>query len=194
LRIKLFQLLQGVVTRSVDLVVLGLKALSTDIPSEREVPYLRLRKPVSRLMASPEYASVNLLERVFRLVDCAARNAVVISSDLLLFRKALFTLEGILVELDPEFDIDEAMASYIRTAFMGTLPPRLRHWLSPVADASERLANRLSKQDLQQVLLGYALSGMKAGLSKVLALRHFIRCPDPEGCIEGAGDLISSSI
>jgi ubiquinone biosynthesis protein len=184
LRIKLFQLLQSIATGSVDLVVLALKGLSVRETSDETVTHTLLRKPVAELMSSPAYTSVNLLDRVFRLVDCAARNAVVFGSDLLLFRKALFTLEGIVVELDPQFNVDEAIAAYIRTALMGKLPARLQHWLSPLADVTEHLVKQMSCQDLQQLLMGCALSGIKSGASKVLAVRHFFGSPHMGGICE----------
>jgi len=46
--------------------------------------------------------------------------------DLMLFRKAIFTLEGVIVDLWPSFDMDAAVMQYLTTLVTREIPHALR--------------------------------------------------------------------
>jgi len=92
------------------------------------------------------------VRKAFSLIDTIATNGVRFPSDLLLFRKAVFTLEGILQELDPEFDMDSYMMDFMTKLFVEELP--LRYWSVwfPLWDKSEHYKTLLSNTDLALML------------------------------------------
>jgi len=100
------------------------------------------------------------VRRAFSLIDTIAANGVRFPSDLLLFRKAVFTLEGLLQELDPEFDMDTYMMDFMTELFIEELP--LRYWSMwfPLWEKSEHYKTLLSNTDLVWMLSRASLNSL----------------------------------
>lgn len=174
-RIKLLQLfLQVVLGKPADIGRAIMALSAPEQPRGKEVP-LSLTEAILRQMATPAYTESHFLKKAFCLIDRAARCGIVFRTDLLLFRKALFTLEGVLYELDAAFDFDEAMTASLSTLFLQELPKRLGPLIFPAADTPERYASLMTNKDLQRILLHHAIKGLKTGSVKLLAIRHFLR-------------------
>ncbi|MDX9787559.1 MAG: AarF/UbiB family protein [Desulfobacterales bacterium] len=174
LRIRLLQLFLQVVMGKADDIGAALMGLCIPaLPNRDLIPRL-INGAIAGLIATKEYAESNLLKKVFCLIDRAARSGMVFRTDLLLFRKTWFTLEGVLYELDPDFDFDAVMTASLQTLFLREIPKRLRPLLFPAVDRPERYASMLTNKDIQRLLLHHALSGLKTGSVKILAIRHFL--------------------
>jgi ubiquinone biosynthesis protein len=172
-RIGILQLIQNVIRGEAPLICRSIMALciADATPSADDIPS-GLADQVSELIRSPEYTRANLVHKAFRLVDQAARRGILLHPDLLLFRKSLFTLEGILNELDPNYDIDDMMVRYLAVLFIGELPKRFGCLLFPGFDAPENFRSLMSNQDLRCLFLYHAIEILKTG---VTLLREIIR-------------------
>ncbi len=110
------------------------------------------------LLADPALDRRNHLERAFFFIDQTARHGIRYPRDLLLFRKAVFTLEGLLWELDPEFDMDRYLRGLLGGQFLQELPRRWLAWCFPQTDTPEAYPSLVSNRDAQ-MLLTRALAG-----------------------------------
>ena len=174
-RIKLLQLFQSVLIGNVD----GIWRIVSTLGSPWRLKYngspRHMKPALLHLMTLKEYVSADLMKKVFLLIDCATRGGMVFPSDLLLFRKSLFTLEGVLYELDPSFSIDEEMTASLRSLVLQEMPKRLGSLLLPVLDTPGRYTSLMSNKDLKQLLLHLMLNQLKNGSVKILAVLHFLK-------------------
>lgn len=91
------------------------------------------------------------LGRAVELVDGLLRRGVVFPRDLLLFRKALFTLDGVLFDLDPAFDADAELVRFLGGLLLDELPARWLDLATPWWDRPARYRTLLSNLDLSLV-------------------------------------------
>lgn len=179
LRINLIQLFQYVVLGNKEFIGRTIMTLCSPKRPEGEISYRQLDDALTSAMSSKTYTDAVLMKKMFFLIDCASRCGMVFRPELLLFRKAFFTLEGVLCDLNPAFDIDAVTADCLRTLFFQEMPKRLGALLLPVTDAPEKYASLISNKDLQRLASHYALAGLKHGTVKILALRHFMNALGP---------------
>lgn len=172
-RIGILQLIQSVIKGGASLICRSIVGLATPDATQPVIGIPSgLAAKVSELIGSPDYGRANLVHKAFRLVDIAARHGILFHSNLLLFRKSLFTLEGILNELDPNYDIDDMMVKYLAVLLIEELPRRFGCLLFPGFDTPENFRSLMSNKDLQCIFLYHAIEILKSGVS---LLREIIR-------------------
>jgi ubiquinone biosynthesis protein len=80
----------------------------------------------------------------------------------MLFRKAVFTLEGVFYDLDPSFDMDAAIMQYIKALMTGELPMRFGNLFFPLADRSENYPSLISNVELQSLMVHLYAEAVKS--------------------------------
>ena len=68
----------------------------------------------SPYLQSPDFARLSLIKKSFKLLEQLSFEGFVFPAELMLFRKAIFTLEGVLYDLDPSFDMNAAIVRKYR--------------------------------------------------------------------------------
>ena len=71
----------------------------------------------------------------------------------MLFRKAIFTLEGVLHDLWPSFDMDAAMIQYLTALVIKEIPMRVGGLFFPMTDRPENYPSLISNSQLQSLLI-----------------------------------------
>jgi len=105
------------------------------------------------LLSSKEYRAADPLRRSFLLLEKMTLDGIVFPSELILFRKAFFTLEGVLQDIHPGFAMGEAMEIYLARLLMRELPLRLGTSMFPVADRARIYRSLLSNKVLKELSL-----------------------------------------
>jgi ubiquinone biosynthesis protein len=103
-------------------------------------------------MRCPEFGRMTLIKRVFRLLERLTYEGFVFPAELMLFRKAIFTLEGVLHDLWPAFDMDAAVVQYMMGLMAQDAPKRCFNLLFPLADRPENYTSLISNMELQSLL------------------------------------------
>jgi ubiquinone biosynthesis protein len=93
------------------------------------------------------------LNRAFRLLEQLALNGVLFPGELILFRKAFFTLEGVLNHIVPGFSPGRAMEQYLRTLLKREMSRRVTALMSGRPDHSFDYPSLLSSQAVSQLTL-----------------------------------------
>jgi ubiquinone biosynthesis protein len=171
-RIGILQLVQSVISGKTPLICNSILALSATDGTRPEMPPAGLAEKVLETIGSSEYADFDLIKKAFWLIDQAARCGVVFQRDLLLFRKSLFTLEGILNELDPNYDIDDMIVKYLAVLIIGEVPRRIGCLLFPGFDTPSNFRSLMSNRDLRNLFLYQAIEALKTSL---MLLNEMIR-------------------
>lgn len=137
----------------------ALAALATRVLDAR-----RLHAAVAERLAHPPGRAVGL-DRLLGLIDdVVRRGAVRFSADMLLLRKALLTLDGVLHDLTPGFSADDALIRAALLQFASELPQR---WLAE--PWSRAFGTRVSNMDLWQFGLTAGLQGARRWLETLSA-------------------------
>ena len=109
----------------------------------------QIEQTISDVLDETDYLCGHLLYKTFYLVDRLAVRGIRFSKDLLLFRKSFFTVEGILHDLDPTFDIDGYLTQLIKALVEEELPKRIAYFAFPYLDRSLNYKSTLTNADLQ---------------------------------------------
>lgn len=86
------------------------------------------------------------------LVETLSRAGVKFSRDLLLFKKAIFTLEGVLYDLDPHFNMNQALLEKITHLFWLDAPLRWTSLWLPSLDSIMPYHSLVANQDVIRFL------------------------------------------
>jgi ubiquinone biosynthesis protein len=105
-------------------------------------------KEIHRAVAGSAGAGRGLFERLFGLLDGVALAGLRFPADFLLYRKAFFTLRGVLLELDPDFDFDAAMTAVLGRLVINEWPRRWSNLLVPWLERREHYPSTLTNADL----------------------------------------------
>jgi len=122
-------------------------------------PTSRIIKIIRDILKSPQYIRRKTVEKIFFFIDQSAIQGIRFPKDLLLLRKAFFTLEGLIYELDPEFDMDKYVFNLLEELFIEELPKRWLYFFFPQSDSFNHYKSLMSNQDVQ-----------------ILANRIFMKC------------------
>lgn len=131
----------------------------------------RIRPTVDAVRARPDFRAAGYARRVFLVIDALAVTGVRFPSDLMLFRKAFFTLDGVLRALDPEFDLDACLIREMAGLMIAELPRRWVFSLFPGLDRADHYRSLMSNRDLWHLgthLFFNALYGGAAIAGRVL--------------------------
>ncbi len=93
-----------------------------------------------------------LMKRTFFLINRTAEQGIKFPADLLLLRKAIFTLEGLLYELDPAFDIDRCLFAFLGQLLSEELPLRWFYLWFPLFDSAQHYKSLLSNMELLELM------------------------------------------
>lgn len=118
-----------------------------------EIDRQYLAERIKVLLSSKEYRAADPLRRSFLLLEKMTLDGIVFPSELILFRKAFFTLEGVLQDIHPGFAMGEAMEVYLARLLMRELPLRLGTSMFPVADRAGNYRSLLSNKALKELSL-----------------------------------------
>jgi len=108
---------------------------------------------IKKLLVSGEYHCCDLLKKSFLLLETMTLEGVVFPSELILFRKSFFTLEGVINDISTDFSMGRAMELYLARLLLKEMPLRFGNWINPAADKSENYRTLISNQDLQELSL-----------------------------------------
>ena len=152
-RVKTAQLIQAVIKKDLGSLRRAIKALARDASWDDSAERTRLRELIRGLMHSPPFAQLSQIKQTFKLLEELAYEGFVFPADLMLFRKAIFTLEGVIHDLSPAFDMDAAVARYLTSLIASELPSRIGYMFYPLADKPENYASLISNFELHSLLV-----------------------------------------
>lgn len=152
-RVGLLQLLTAILKQDPVSIGRSIEGLSKDsCPWEPE--YRKHAEEVIRgQMASPRYQACSPLKKSFSLLEQMTLEGVVFPSALLLFRKAFFTLEGVLSDIAPGFTMEPVLDAYIGRLVLKELPQRMGNCFFPALDKPEGYQSLLPNQALGELTL-----------------------------------------
>ena len=81
----------------------------------------------------------------------------------MLFRKAIFTLEGVLFDLWPSFDMDAAVTQFLTTLVTQEIPTRCGNLFFPLADRPENYSSLISNIELQSLIIHQFVAAIRSG-------------------------------
>ncbi|KJS00938.1 MAG: hypothetical protein VR65_11130 [Desulfobulbaceae bacterium BRH_c16a] len=158
-RVLVMELLLGIMKNDSRTLAGIIEALS--LPKETEeqgMDWARLAGEIQRLLAAEEYLACDPLKRSFLLLETMTLEGVVFPSELILFRKSFFTLEGVLHDISAGFAMGEAMERYLARLLLKELPLRFTTLILPAADRPELYQTLLSNRTLQDLTLCQAIT------------------------------------
>ncbi len=106
----------------------------------------------------------------FHLLEEMTMAGMVMPPELILFRKAFFTLEGVLNDLAPDFSMFEAMSDYVGGLLLAELPERLGSGFLPLVDTALQHRSLLSNEALANLGLHHSLTIWEKAMSFQFAL------------------------
>jgi ubiquinone biosynthesis protein len=152
-RIRIVQLIQGILLNDLGHMCQAIQILAKETPGTSALSRSSLRTIISGLIQSEDYARFALMKKAFWLLEQLSYEGVIFPPDLMLFRKAIFTLEGVLVDLYPQFNMDTFMLKYMAGLLTVEIPLRFGNLLFPLADKPENYRSLVSNADLQALVM-----------------------------------------
>jgi ubiquinone biosynthesis protein len=125
----------------------------------------QFRQRLLDLMRSTDFASRPLVGRSFKLLEHLALEGFVFPADLMLFGKAIFTLEGVLNDLWPRFDMDAAITRHLTNLMTREVPHRFRGLFFPLTDRPENYPSLVSNAELHTLMMHHYFSVLRASSS-----------------------------
>jgi ubiquinone biosynthesis protein len=122
----------------------------------------QFRQRLLDLMRSTDFASRPLVGRSFKLLEHLALEGFVFPADLMLFGKAIFTLEGVLNDLWPRFDMDAAITRHLTNLMTREVPHRFRGLFFPLTDRPENYPSLVSNAELHTLMMHHYFSVLRA--------------------------------
>lgn len=120
-----------------------------------------LRTQILALLHSAEFVRMPLMRKAFRLLEKLSYKGFVFPADLMLFRKAVFTLEGVLYDLCPGFDMDAAVMQYLAGLMTREIPKRLCGLLFPLADRPGNYPSLISNTELHSLAIHHCATTLQ---------------------------------
>ena len=117
----------------------------------------RIKECVTGFIALKDHQS-DPLKMAFTLMAELTMEGLVFPSELILFRKAFFTLEGVLADISPGFSMSEAMEKYLGQLLLAELPLRVATGYLPIPDTALYYRTLLSNQALADLTFHEALT------------------------------------
>lgn len=151
-RMNILWLAIGVVLNDENFILDAIGELSDENFKEDPLTLKKVDEIISEIMASPEYEDCQLVKKIFLLIDQTTLRGIRFPRDLLLFRKAFFTLDGVLYDIDPAFDPDIYTIRLLEKLFVEELPRRWLYFLFPHSDHPEHYKTLLSNNDVQMLV------------------------------------------
>lgn len=162
-RVSMVQIILGAITLRSDKIVGVLEELSERVSVDR----LTLTKVVDDWLQKVRHGQYPAFSWLVGLLDEAIQTArLKVDGEMMLFRKSLLTLEGVISDLGADgFRWDDVAAGEFLLQFGRELPGR---WFS--TPASNNFATRLSNLDLVETVLSYPLTLPRFWLAETAAI------------------------
>ncbi len=162
-RIKTVQVIQALVRGDGDGICDGVRDLVDrrlpECPTQRH----RLRRRIETWLQSDGCTRAPLVKKCFGLMAELAYEGYVFPADLMLFRKAIFTLEGVLYDLWPEFDMDAAVMGHLAEVLARELPLRINNLFFPLSDRPEGYPSLISNSALYALVTHQHSRAIRSG-------------------------------
>jgi ubiquinone biosynthesis protein len=152
-RLTIIRLVQHILLEDPAGIYNAIYDLSVSDSAEKHWSEERIKKAISEVLSEPEYAQATLLFKAFTLVDRLAVKGIRFPQDLLLFRKAFFTVDGILHDLDPNFNMDTYLFALMGALAAEELPQRWLFQALPWMDHPANYKSNLANIELQVFFL-----------------------------------------
>jgi ubiquinone biosynthesis protein len=152
-RVRIVQLIQAILKEDWGGVSRCIQGMAGETGREIPVSRDRLRRMVVDLMQSLRFDRPHLIKKAFRLLGELSNEGFAFPPELMLFRKAIFTLEGVLHDLQPDFDMDAAVIRYLTALMVREFPMRMGGLFFPMADRPENYPSLISNSELQSLLM-----------------------------------------
>ena len=162
-RVRIAQLIQAVLKKDLSGIRRSVKALSNGTAMDSPLQRQKFRKLVTRMLRSAEFGRLTLIKKTFNLLDQLSFEGFVFPADLMFFRKAVFTLEGVLYDLWPSFDMDAAVTQHLTTLMAQEIPKRFGNLFFPLADRPENYPSLISNTELQSLVIHQYVAAIRSG-------------------------------
>ncbi len=162
-RLKTVKLILAIIKKDLSSIRRAVKALAINDFMADVRQRQAFRSVVLNNLQSPEFADLSLIKKSFKLLEQLSFEGFVFPADLMLFRKAVFTLEGVLYDLDPAFEMDAAIMQYMTSLMTGEFPRRFGNLFFPLADRSENYPSLISNIELQSLMVHQYADAVKSG-------------------------------
>jgi ubiquinone biosynthesis protein len=162
-RINTVQLIQAVLKEDLSGIRRAVRSLAKCTSMANAIKRRHFRNRVTEWMRSPDFSRIPLIKRVFRLLELLTHEGFVFPAELMLFRKAIFTLDGVLHDLWPTFDMDAAVVQYMMALMAQDAPKRCLNLLFPLADRPENYTSLISNMELQSLMAHQYAAAMQSG-------------------------------
>lgn len=165
LRIQLTRLLMGIVTENVGVIrqAIELLALKDNVSWK-----LSGNEKISAALSSLKDEQQHPLEQSFHLLQRFTMDGLLFPAELILFRKAFFTLEGLLKEFVPGFDSGKVLENKVFHLLMQEFPQRIQNYYMLEDDTAESYPSMLTNIDLIN-LSGHQLNELYESMLSVQA-------------------------
>ena len=168
-RVKTAQLIQAVIKKDLSGIRRSVKALAIgaymDSPRQRQ----KFRNLVLNMVRSSGFERLPLIKKTFKILEQLTFEGFVFPAELMLFRKAIFTLEGVLFDLWPSFDMDAAVTQYLTTLVTQEIPTRCGNLFFPLTDRPENYSSLISNFELQSLIIHQYVSAIRSGTQSLSA-------------------------
>jgi ubiquinone biosynthesis protein len=151
-RIKTMSLIQGLLKKDLTGMCDAIISLTQGASHSTHMPRKELRDLILGWLHESEHMRLPLVKQVFRLLEALSKEGMMFPADLMLFRKAIFALEGVLHDLWPAFDMNAAIAQHMMSLIHQEFPVRLGNLLFPLSDRPENYRSLISNQDLHTLI------------------------------------------
>ncbi|MDZ7581186.1 MAG: AarF/UbiB family protein [Deltaproteobacteria bacterium] len=162
-RLNTAQLIQGILKKDPSRIRRSVKALAIGAFMDSSLQRQKFRSLVLRMLRSAEFDRLTLIKKTFTLLEQLSFGGIVFPADLMLFRKAIFTLEGVLYDLWPAFDMDAAVTQYLTTLMTQEIPQRLGNLFFPLADRPENYPSLISNMELHSLIIHQYGAAVRSG-------------------------------
>ncbi len=160
-RIKVVQFIKNVITNDRGQICQSIRSLAKTGSGKSAPSRTGLWRNISSYLKSKDAADFSLLKKAFWLLEQLSYDGIVFSKDLMLFRKAIFTLEGVIYDLDPHFNMDAFLYKYMGMLLAQEMPSRFGRILFLQTDKAEYYQSLLSNSDLHMMMLNQYAAIMK---------------------------------
>ncbi len=152
-RSHMMEMMVGIMTEDVGKICEAIRLMIKETVSTPE----SIEKCVTRFIKKMDHRE-DPLKIVFRLMAQLTMEGFVFPSELMLFRKAFFTLEGVLDDISPGFSMAETMENYLGRLLLEEIPLRIVTAVLPISDNSLDYRTLLTNKNVQNLAFYQVMS------------------------------------
>ena len=168
-RIKTVNLIQGLLKKDLTGMCNAILSLTQGASQPTHMPRKQLRDLILGWLRESEHGRLPLVKQAFRLLEALSKEGMMFPADLMLFRKAIFALEGVLHDLWPAFDMNAAIAQHMMGLINEEFPVRLGNLFFPLSDRPENYRSLISNQDLHSLMVHQYVNTLFSNSQRLMA-------------------------